>query len=79
MAKTRNQRRKAAKVRLAAKTERIAKASIAAEQQARRDIVLANLNAPKARTYPVRSCLAGISGMSHRGYVCRASGSGKDR
>jgi hypothetical protein len=47
MASSRNIRRKRAKARLAAKAERIAKAALAAERQARDAIVAANLSAPR--------------------------------
>lgn len=76
MALSRNERRKLAKHRAVEKSTRIANASEAARLQANRKIVQANLSSPIERIYPVRSCLDGIDGMSHRGYVCRAAGAG---
>lgn len=69
MAMTRNQRRMAAKARLLAKSERIAKASTAAELEAKRRIVLNNLNAPRVRNFYPQSSMAAMPSQSHRGYV----------
>lgn len=74
MATTRHQRRKNAQKRALAKAVAIAEASKASDRNA---IVKRNLqNAKPERNYyvTVRSCLAGIESMSHRGYICRASG-----
>lgn len=72
---TRNQRRKAARERLLRKQERIARAELGRQQDERRAIVQRNLSEPRKREYGnIRSCLGGIEGQSHRGYVCRATG-----
>lgn len=69
MAMTRNQRRMAAKARLTAKSERIAKASLAADLEARRKVVLDNLNSPRERNFYPQSSMATMEAQSHRGYV----------
>lgn len=72
---TRNERRKAAKARLNAKLERIAKAELGRQADERRAIVKRNLASPIERNYyPARSCIAEMQGASHRAYICRASG-----
>lgn len=73
MALTRNQRRKLARQRQMAKAVRITNANETRERDARNAIVAANLNSPRQRNYyaSVRSCLDGIAGQSHRGYVCQ--------
>lgn len=75
MSKTRNERRKATKQRLMAKTIRIARASLACDADVRRDKTISNLSTARPRAdgfKRVRSCLNGLEGKSHRGYVCRA-------
>lgn len=74
MALTRNQRRKAAREKQLAKAVRISNAAQTTQREARQAIVNANLNSPRkpdvgAGLY--RSCLNGIAGTSHRGYVCQ--------
>lgn len=75
MGLTRNQRRKVARERLLAKSERIAKAELARQADERRALVQANKMAPKPErnAYPA-SCLANMQGSSHRAYICRAGG-----
>jgi hypothetical protein len=73
MALTRNQRRKMARERQLAKAVRVANAIETREREARQAIA-ANLNSPRPRNIgwsKVRSCLDGIAGSSHRGYVCQ--------
>lgn len=73
MAKTRNERRRAAKARLAAKTARIAKAELARQAQERKEIVNANLSSARpGRSFYKPSTMSSFASMSHRGYVCRA-------
>lgn len=89
MAKSRNERRKAAKVRLAAKQERFIGRVMAARLEENRAIVRDNLSTPVARKpltivkgevtggdgyYPA-SNMGAFAGRSHRGYVSAASGS----
>ena len=74
MALTRNQRRKMARERQLAKAVRVSNAIKTRERDARNAIVAANLNSPRPRNIgwsKVRSCLDGIAGNSHRGYVCQ--------
>lgn len=99
---TRNERRKAAKVRLAAKQERFLGRVEAQRLETVRAAVRHNMKAPAGCVFryvadgkeivsstiwyqPIRriavplgnglhSCLAGMSGQSHRGYICRAGG-----
>lgn len=71
---TRNERRKATKLRLAAKQERFLGRVSAQRLENVREIVKSNLASPIVRDFPIKSCLQGMSGMSHRGYVCRAGG-----
>ena len=74
MALTRNQRRKMARERQLAKAVRVSNANETRERDARNTIVAANLNSPRPRNIgwsKVRSCLDGIAGSSHRGYVCQ--------
>ena len=73
MALTRNMRRKLARQRALAKAVRIVNANETRERVARQAIVNANLNSPRQRNYyaSVRSCLDGLAGTSHRGYVCQ--------
>ncbi len=74
MALTRNQRRKMARQRTLAKAVRVANAIETTQREARQAIVAANLNSPRPRNIgwsKVRSCLDGIAGNSHRGYVCQ--------
>lgn len=74
MALTRNQRRKMARERQLAKAIRVSNAIETREREARQAIVNANLNSPRPRNTgwsKVRSCLDGIAGNSHRGYVCQ--------
>ena len=73
MALTRNQRRKAAREKRLAKAVRISNAANVQAIEARKAIVSRNLNSPRERNYyaSVRSCLDGIAGTSHRGYVCQ--------
>lgn len=74
MALTRNMRRKLARQRQLAKAIRVANAIETRERDARNAIVAANLNSPRPRNIgwsKVRSCLDGIAGSSHRGYVCQ--------
>jgi len=74
MATSRNDRRRAAKARLLAKSERVARAELGRQADERQAIVDRNMASPPVRNYYPQSCLAGVEGMSHRGYVCRASG-----
>ena len=91
MALSRTKRRKVAKERALAKACRIAKAAKAYELDKVREIV----SKPKRRRegwtidetgcliggygYYGNSCLSDIASQSHRGYVCRASGSMSNR
>lgn len=74
MALSRNARRGIAKQRQIEKSERIAKASVAARLDEVRRIVDANQRAPQERNYYPSCNIGRFAGMSHRGYVCRASG-----
>lgn len=73
MALTRNQRRKAAREKQLAKAVRISNAAETVARNERNAIVASNLSKPRERNYyaSVRSCLDGIAGKSHRGYVCQ--------
>lgn len=71
---TRNERRKAAKSRLAAKQERFLGRVEAQRLENVREIVKSNLNSPKPERSHLHSCLAGMQGQSHRPYICRAGG-----
>lgn len=81
MAKSRNERRKAAQARLTAKSERIAKASLAWERDQRDNVVKHNLSTPKPTSVErkansaLSSNFGGFEGQAHRGYVTQASGS----
>lgn len=81
MAMSRNARRKAAQARLLAKSERIAKASLAWERDQRDNVMKDNLSRPKPShveqraNNALRSNFGGFAGQSHRGYVSAASGS----
>lgn len=89
MAKSRNERRKAAQARLLAKSERIAKAELARREDVKFQVVRENLSKPKERKplYIVKGEVAGgdgfypqsnmskFAGSSHRGYVTQATGS----
>lgn len=68
---TRNERRKAAKKRLEAKQERFLGRVEAQRLENVRAIVKSNLNSPKPERSHLRSCLAGVDGQTHNGYVCR--------
>lgn len=88
MAKSRNERRKAAQARLSAKTERIAKASLMWERDQRDRKVFDNLNSMSPKTVAeakamrvavkadraLASNMGGFAGQAHRGYVSAASG-----
>lgn len=67
---TRNQRRRAAKARLLAKSERIAKAHLATVLDATRDKVCDNLSSSRPERAFVRSSMGSLGAKSHRGYVC---------
>lgn len=73
MALTRNMRRKLARQRALAKAVRVTNANETRERDERQAIVNRNLNSPRQRNYyaSVRSCLDGLAGTSHRGYVCQ--------
>lgn len=73
---TRHSRRKAAKARLQAKSERIARAELGRALEERRAIVRSNMATPMERNYYPQSSMANMAACSHRGYVCRASGGG---
>ena len=87
MALSRTQRRKVAKERALAKAYRIAKAAKAYELDKVRSIVSKPKRHREGWTidetgcliggygYYGNSCLTDIASQSHRGYVCRASGS----
>lgn len=75
MSKSRNARRMIAKQRLMDKTVRIAKASLAADLDAKREIVKRNLGSPIERNCYPQSIMAVFTRESHRGLVSRASGS----
>lgn len=64
-----------ARARLLAKSERIATASLAADQQARGDVVKDNMSAPVERNYHPESVAASYPALAHRAILCRASGS----
>lgn len=74
MATSRNVRRKAAQARLLAKQERIARAEIGRRLSEVRETVRTNLSSSIERNYYPQSSMSGMAGLSHRGYVCRASG-----
>ena len=74
MALTRNMRRKMARERQLAKAIRVSNAIETRERDERQAIVNRNLSSPRPRNIgwsKVRSCLDGIAGNSHRGYVCQ--------
>lgn len=70
-AMTRHQRRKLARKLASDHAERLAKANAAFERDL---IVKRNLASKPERNYYPQSSMADMAGMSHRGYVCRASG-----
>jgi len=74
MAMTRNERRKAAKSRLAAKQERFLGRVEAQRLETNRAIVKSNLNSPKPERSTLHSCLSSMAEQSHRAYICRAGG-----
>lgn len=75
MSKTRNERRKAARDRLAAKQQRFLNRVEAARLENNRAIVADNMSKPVERNYYPSSNMGGFEGKSHRGYVSGASGS----
>lgn len=75
MAKSRNERRKAAQARLLAKSERIAKAELARREDEKFHKVRDNLSKPKERNFYPQSNMSKFAGASHRGYVTQATGS----
>lgn len=83
MALSRNARRAVAKQRAEARFDRLVKRAKAHREAEKRAIVIRNtMNRPSRNYYP-QSCLAGIEGLSHRGYVCtnatRANMTGRDK
>lgn len=74
MALSRNERRKAAKARRYAKTLRLVKAHNAAVLDRVRKIVGNNSITYHERDISPANSMAGMKGVSHRGYVCKASG-----
>ena len=73
---TRNQRRKAKKARDRAKQKRLNGVMLGKQKDYVQEIVRRNLSSPPQREAGnIRSCLSNLGTQSHRGYVCRASGS----
>ena len=75
MAKSRNERRKAARDRLVKKQERFIARVEAQRLENNRSIVADNMSKPMERNFYPGSNMGAFAGKSHRGYVSAASGS----